>query len=139
MVDNLTASQSPSAGDTSRGLNIAFWVLQVLLAIAFVFSGLMDLTKSPDVMVVFDAMGTAGWMPYLVGTLSIIGGIGLLIPRVAGAAGLAFVALMLGAVLSHLILGVGNPILPLVLLVLSALVAYGRRAGIAQLRTGLSG
>lgn len=134
MVDNIAASQVPSAGSTSRGLNITLWVLQVILALAFVLFGLLKLSGSPDAVVVFKEMGTAGWMPYVIGSLEIIGAIGLLIRRVAGLAAVAFVALMVGAVLSHLILGVGSPALPLVLLVLSALLAYGRWGSISELR-----
>jgi len=126
MVDNLAASQAPSAGSMSRGLNITLWVLQVILAVGFALFALMKFSGAPDAVVVFEEMGTAGWMPYVIGSLEILGAIGLLIRRVAGLAAVAFVALMVGAVLSHLILGVGSPILAIVLLILSALVAYGR-------------
>lgn len=134
MVDNTAVSQVPSAGSPSRGLNLALWVLQVILALAFVLSGLMKLSGSPDAVVVFQEMGTAGWMPYIIGSLEIVGAIGLLIRRVTGVAAVAFVALTVGAVLTHLILGVGSPVPAIVLLILSALVAYGRRASLAQLR-----
>jgi uncharacterized membrane protein len=44
-------------------------------------------------------------MPYVIGVLAILGAIGLLIPRLSGTAALAFVILMIGAVVSHLIWG----------------------------------
>ena len=136
MVDNLAVPQGQSAGSTSRGLNITLWVLQVILALGFALSGLTKLSGAPDALVVFKEMGTDGWMPYVIGSLEIIGAIGLLIRRVTGMAAVAFVALMLGAVLSHLILGVGSPIPAIVLLVLSALVTYGRWDSFSDLLTG---
>lgn len=136
MADNITASQAPSTGSTSRGANITFWVLQGLLALGFALSGLMKLSGARDAVMIFEAMSAPGWMPYVIGLLEIIGAIGLLIPRLAGVAAVAFVALMVGAVLTHLIVGVGSPVPAIVLLILSAVVAYGRRASISHLLAG---
>lgn len=139
MTDSIAASRALSTGTTSRGVNITCWVLQGVLALGFALSGLMKLSGAPEAVAIFEAMGTAGWMPYVIGLLEIIGAIGLLIPRVTGVAAVAFVALMVGAVLSHLIVGVGSPVAAIVLLILSALVAYGRRASISHLLAGRTG
>lgn len=136
MIDGLDAAETSSHG-TGRGLNITLWVLQGVLALVFVLTALTKFAGAPQAVEIFEAMGTASWMPYVIGLLEIIGAVALLVPRLCGLAAVAFVALLVGAVLSHLIVGVGSPILALVLLVLSALVAYGRRASITHLRTSL--
>lgn len=135
MVDNVATSQSSAS--TSRGMNITLWVLQGILALGFALSGFQKLNGSPQVVAIFEAMGTAGWMPYVIGGLEILGAIGLLIPRLSGTAASAFVALMIGAVVSHLVWG-GFPAPAVMLLILSAVVAYGRRSTVSDLLTGAS-
>ncbi len=56
--------------------------------------------------------------------------------RLYGFAALAFVALTLGAVLTHLIWG-ASPVPAIVLLVVSAVIAWGRRSNTADLIAGL--
>lgn len=135
MIDNLEAPELPSHG-MSRGRNVTLWVLQVVLAVVFVLTALMKFTASPQAVAVFEAMGTAGWLPYVIGVLEVAGAVALLTPRLTGLAAVAFVALMIGAVLTHLIWG-GPVVLEVVLLVLCAVVAYGRRAGTSELLAGL--
>jgi uncharacterized membrane protein YphA (DoxX/SURF4 family) len=131
MIENLKAAKSPSHG-TSRGLNITLWMLQGILAVVFVLSALMKFTAAPQAVKVFEAMGTASWLPYLIGLLEVVGAIALLIPRLSGLAAVAFAALMVGAVVTHLIWG-GSVVLEIVLLILAAVVAYGRRASTSVL------
>ncbi|MGH3795868.1 MAG: DoxX family protein [Pseudonocardiaceae bacterium] len=137
MVDNLAATHAPASGSTSRGMNITLWVLQGITALGFVFSGLMKLTGSAQALAVFEAMGTAGWMPYVIGGLELLGAIGLLIPRLSGTAAVAFVALTAGALICHSIWG-GFAAPAVVMLILAAVVAYGRRSTTSALITGAS-
>ena len=136
MIDDLEEAESPSRS-TSRGLNITLWVLQGVLALVFALSAAMKFTAAPQAMQVFEAMGTASWLPYVIGPLEVAGAIALLIPRLSGLAATAFVALMIGAVLTHLIWG-GSVVLEITLLLLSAVVAYGRRASMSDLLTNRS-
>jgi putative oxidoreductase len=136
MVDNVATSQSSAS--TSRGMNITLWVLQGITALAFALTGLLKLSGSPQAVTIFEVMGTASWMPYVIGVLEILGAIGLLIPRLSGTAALAFVVLTLGAVVSHLIWG-GPPAIAVVLLILSAVIAYGRRSTVSDLSAGRRG
>lgn len=76
---------------------------------------------------VFGNIGLGQWFRYLTGTLEVLGGIGLLIPRLAGLAALMLAAVMVGAVLTHLFVLGGSPALPLALLVAMAIVAWARR------------
>ncbi|HEX2248433.1 MAG TPA: DoxX family protein, partial [Arthrobacter sp.] len=77
-------------------------------------------------------LGTTGM--YVVGALELAGAIGLLIPRLAGLAGLGLVALMIGAVLITLLLfGASMLAFPAAVLVLVAIIAWGRRRSTADL------
>jgi putative oxidoreductase len=110
----------------ARALSITLWALQLLLAFQFAGGGWLKLSGAPVMVELFDAIGAGQWLRLLVGVLEVAGALGLLIPRLSGLAALGLTALMLGASATNLlILGV-DPWLALVLLLLSALVAWGR-------------
>ncbi|GAA2364738.1 hypothetical protein GCM10009854_50320 [Saccharopolyspora halophila] len=134
-ADLRTESAPPQV--TGRIANVVLWVVQVLLAAAFLFAAGAKFAGDPAVVATFDAIGAGAWLLYLVAVLEALGAIALLIPRLAGLAGAAFVALMIGALVTHLVvLGEGTlGVLPI--LVLSALVAWGRRRSIGELARSL--
>ena len=76
----------------------------------------------------FANIGIGQWFRYVVGTLEIAGAVGVLVPRLSGLAALGLACLMAGAILTNLFVLGASPLLPLVLLLVSALVARGRRA-----------
>jgi uncharacterized membrane protein len=71
----------------------------------------------------------------VVGGLEIAGAVGVLIPRLSGLAALGLVCLMAGATLTNVLVLGASPLLPLVLLAVSALVAWGRWPGTRTLFT----
>lgn len=113
-------------------MNRVLWVVQVLLAIAFVFTGISKL------MLPEDQLAAASPFPVLfvrlISVCEILGAIGLVLPGLTrirtgltplAAAGL--VIIMIGAVVSTVMtMGPSLAIFPLVLGVLAAFVAYGR-------------
>jgi putative oxidoreductase len=107
--------------------NIALWALQVLLAAYFVYSGVSLL--GDDFVGKFDRIGSGQWLRYVTGVLEIAGALGLLVPLLCGLAALGLVGVMTGAVFTELVvLGDSNgAVLPAVLLVLAAVVAWCRR------------
>lgn len=109
-----------------RGVNIALWVLQGLLGLSFVLTGMTKLAGAQQAVELFDDIGAGQWFRYVVGALEVAGGIGLFIPRLAGLAGLGLAGVMLGAVTTHIFVIGGNFALPLILGALAALVAWGR-------------
>lgn len=126
-------------GDGRKGRgHIALWVLQVLLALAFLGTGSAKLTGAEVAVAIFETMGTDAWLPYILGILEIVGGVALLVPRLTGLAASAFVVLLVGALLSHAIWG-ENAVLAATLLVLSAVVAWGRRQTTAALLASVTG
>lgn len=118
-------------------MNIALWIVQILLALAFAASGIMKVSQpmanlSKNMGAWVDDFGPR--YVRLIGTVEILGAIGLIIPAVThilpwltpvAAIGLALT--MLGAMITH-----GrrnefpNMVPSLVLLLLAAFVIFGR-------------
>jgi uncharacterized membrane protein YphA (DoxX/SURF4 family) len=113
---------------TSRAANAGLWTLQVLLAAVYAFSAFGKLTADAQNVAGFEAMGLGTAGMYIIGTLELAGAIAMFVPRLTGLAALCFVALMTGAVIITLAIGGGAlAIIPAVVLVLAAVVAWGRR------------
>ena len=125
-------------GSTSEPRNAALWVVQVLLAALFLFAGSTKLLLSIDVLT---SMGSPnqivlpGWFIRFIGIVEVLGAIGLILPRllkirpqltVSAATGL--VIIMIGATsLTFAADGFAHALFPMVVGVLAASVAYGRR------------
>jgi putative oxidoreductase len=122
-----TASQAPSTTATRRrALGIALWVLQALLALEFAMAGLAKVGGDPAMIEMFATIGIGQWFRYAVGALELAGAVGVLIPRLCGLAALGLVVLMAGAALTKVLILGTSPLLPIVLLVVSGMVAWGR-------------
>lgn len=121
--------------DQRRWGNVALWVLQVVLAGVFVLAAIPKLTADPQAVDGFTALGLGTVGMYLVGALEIAGAIGLLIPPLAGLAGLGLVGLMIGAVVTTVLMFGADPVvaIPATVLVLVGIVAWGRRRRTAEL------
>jgi len=118
-------------------MNIALWIIQVLLALLFLFAGGTKLVLPIDVM---RSMGSPnqvilpGLLIRFIGVCEVLGGLGLILPGLLrirpgltplAAAGL--VIIMIGAtVITIAGDGAAAAIVPLVVTLLSAFVAYGR-------------
>jgi putative oxidoreductase len=77
----------------------------------------------------FATIGMGQWFRYVVGALEIAGAVGVLIPRLSGLAALGLVCLMEGATATNVLVLGASPLLPIGLLLVSAVVAWGCRAG----------
>ncbi len=127
MSDTRATSETSAAPATrERVLNIALWVLQALLALQFVGGGLLKVGGDPAMVEMFANIGIGQWFRYVVGALELAGAVGVLIPRLCGLAALGLVCLMAGATATNVLVLGTNPLLPIVLLLVSALVAWGR-------------
>ncbi|GAA4795320.1 hypothetical protein GCM10023200_34170 [Actinomycetospora chlora] len=128
----MTTTTAPTTAPPAarpRPVAIALWTLQALLAAAFVLgSGAPKLVGEAYAVQIFDDLGTGPWLRVLVGVLEIAGGIGLLVPRLAGLAAACLVALMVGATGAQLFfLSEGYWYTPVILGVLLGIVAVARR------------
>ena len=128
-MSNAGATRGTGAASTRNGgraANVALWALQALLALQFAMAGLAKIFGDPAMVDMFATIGVGQWFRYVVGALEIAGAMGVLIPRLSGPAALGLVCLMAGAALTNLFVLGTNPLLPIGLLVASAVVARGR-------------
>ena len=128
-MSNAGATRGTGAASTRNGgraANVALWALQALLALQFAMAGLAKIFGDPAMVDMFATIGAGQWFRYVVGALEIAGAVGVLIPRLSGPAALGLVCLMAGAALTNLFVLCTNPLLPIGLLVASAVVARGR-------------
>jgi uncharacterized membrane protein YphA (DoxX/SURF4 family) len=119
-------STDTTAARPSRVANIALWALQALLAFNFAFAAIGKFTGNEQIVATFDKIGAGDWFMYVIAVVELTGAAGLLIPRLSGLAALGFIGLMIGAAITEAAVG-GLVAVPAVLLVLAAIVAYGRR------------
>ncbi len=104
-------------------------ILQVLLAAVLLNAGIGKYAGEAGPVETFDQVGVGQWFRYVIGTIEIASGVGLLIPPIAGLAALAAGSVLIGAVaMEAFVLTDGNPIVPAVLVVLLAVVAWHHRA-----------
>jgi hypothetical protein len=116
--------------------NRALWIVQGVLAALFLFAGGMKLITPVEVLAVMSPF--PGEFIRFIGVCEVLGAVGLILPyalrilpglTALAAAGL--VVIMVGATVSTLAIGGGLLALPTLLLgLLAALVAYGRRSAL---------
>lgn len=81
--------------------NVIAWILQVLLAVAFIASGANKLLHLADTVKGFGGMGFPSWFAYFIAGAEVLGGIGLLVPRFTRLAALGLMLIMVGAAYVH--------------------------------------
>ena len=118
-----STASTPARG---RGRTLALWVLQAILIFMFAVGGLMKLGSAHSMVHMFGQIGAGQWFRYLIGSLELAGAMGLLIPALSGLASLGLSALMAGASITNAVIIHTSPLVPLVFLVISVLVAWGR-------------
>jgi uncharacterized membrane protein len=142
MSDTGMTSGTPATPETStrHAVNIfALWALQAVLALMFAMAGFAKVGGDPAMVEMFATIGIGQWFRYVVGALELAGAVGVLIPRLSGLAALGLICLMVGATLTNVFVLGTSPWLPLVLLVVSVLVAWGRWPRIRKLLGALKG
>jgi putative oxidoreductase len=118
--------------DHSRIGLIALWAVQLALAAMFLLAGGSKLAGAPAMIALFDGVGIGQWFRYVTGLIEVGSAVTLLVPSIAPFGALALVATMTGAVLTHLFIVGGSPMVPAVLLVGSLTVAWVRRDQISS-------
>jgi uncharacterized membrane protein YphA (DoxX/SURF4 family) len=115
-------------------MNIALWIVQVLLAGLFLFAGGMKLVIPIEEMMKQMPLPLPGWFLLFTGVVELLGAIGLILPWLLGirpgltplaAAGLVIV--MIGATIYTVAAGdIATALIPIAVGLLAAFVAYGR-------------
>jgi len=117
-------------------MNIALWIIQILVALAFLMAGGMKVSQPTDKLknnMAWAAHMTPG-IVRLIGTLEILGAIGLILPAVTHilpwltpVAAIGLVLTMIGASIVHIRLKEFSRLgVPLILLLLALFIVYGR-------------
>jgi len=118
----------------ARGLVIARWTLQILLALAFTAAAVGKLAGAPMLVETFEQIGIGQWFRYVTALVELTGVVALLVPGFALAGGLWLGTTMFFASLTHVFILHNNPAPAVVLLILCAIVAWLRRDQAAILR-----
>jgi putative oxidoreductase len=147
-VRALARQETPMPGTQRKGLNIALWVVQVLLAALFLMAGAMKtMTPIDQLAVKMDWVKDLPNLVRFIGTAEFAGALGLLLPsltriapKLTPLAALGLVTVMMLASLFHASRGEFTKIpINVVLGSLAAFVAWGRfRAVPISLRNQLT-
>ena len=114
-------------------MNILLWIIQVLLALLFIFAGSTKFIMPVEEMNRQAPVVLPGLFLHFIGVCEMLGAIGLILPALLrikpgltplAAAGLAIITL--GATVITMKGGIAMAVLPLVVCLLSIFVAYGR-------------
>ena len=116
-------------------MNIVLWIIQILLALLFLFAGV---TKLFPTIIPMPPPPPDAWMPPMwflkfIGLCEVLGALGLLLPGLFRRyqyltvwAAIGLLIIMIGAVAVTVSMGIGAAVLPLITGILCAFVAYGR-------------
>ena len=136
MAQPLTVGTQSASGSTGKIINVGLWILQIGAAGMFLMVGFFKLSGDPRMVGLFDAIGVGQWFRYVTGSLEVLGAILLLIPRLSGLGALLLVGVMLGAVATHLFVVGGSPLGAIILLIVTGVIAWGRRQRTMNLLAG---
>jgi len=124
-------------------MNALLWVLQGLVGLIFLFSGGTKLVMSTEAMQKMsppNSIMLPGMFVKFIGVMEILGGLGLILPGLTNIrrnltplSAIGLLIIMIGAVVITIMgPGVGAAIIPFVVGILCAVIAYGRRDWLAQ-------
>lgn len=125
---------APTAPTRSRAAHRALWTLQILLGVFLVVaSAAPKFWGDPFAVQIFTEIGAGQWFRYFIGAVELAGGIGLMVPRLAGPAAVGLMALMVGAAYTQAVVldAPAMVVTPAVIFVLAAVIAWGQRSSIA--------
>ena len=121
---NETVAESPRRSRMVTGI---LWSLQILSAAMFLFAGGLKLAGAPLMVQEFGAIGLGQWFRYFTGAIEVVSAILLLIPAIASYGALALAVTMVGAIVTHLFIIGGSPVVPILLLASTTTIAWTRR------------
>jgi len=121
----VTTRALPAASD--KGRRITLWILSGLVALVFIAAGGAKLAGAAAMVELFAKVGLGQWFRYFTGLLEVAAGIGLLISGYAFYAAVLLAMVMAGAFIAHATVLGSSPAAPVVLFVLTGIIAYLRK------------
>jgi putative oxidoreductase len=122
----------------TRWTSAVAWTLQIGAAVMFLFAGISKFAGDPAMVQAFETIGVGQWFRYLTGAIEVISAFLLLVPSLAVFGALALVVTMVGAVITHLFIVGGSPVPAIVLLAVTATIAWLRRSQLWSANRGTS-
>src|SRR4051812_41490241 len=126
-AENGLTPPAPRTATRSRSANVLLWTGQVVAAGMFLIAGGAKLAGAAPMVAMFATIGIGQWFRYLTGTIEVVSAVLLLVPSLAFFGAAALASTMVGAIVTHLFIIGGNPAVPIVLLAITAAVAWARR------------
>lgn len=127
----MNAKYMTASAASSRTARLVSWGLRILAAAAFLAAGGAKLAGVPMMVGIFDHIGIGQWFRVVTGLVEVIGAIALLVPATAALGGLLLAVTMVFAVLTHLFVIGGSPVPAIVLLLITATIAWLHRNNLA--------
>jgi len=112
---------------SGKGRLLTLWILSALVALTFLGAGAAKLAGAAVMVDLFAKVGLGQWFRYFTGLLEVAAGIGLLISRYAFYAAFLLGMVMVGAFIAHVTVLGSSPAAPVVLFVLTGIIAYLRK------------
>jgi putative oxidoreductase len=122
----ITTTARPSV--SVRGRLITLWVLSGFAGLLFIGVGGAKLAGAAAMVDLFAKIGLGQWLRYFTGLLEVAAGLGLLISRFAFYAAVLLAVVMAGAFIAHVTVLGTSPAGPVVLFVLTGIIAYLRKS-----------
>ena len=120
----LAADALPAA--SGKGRLITLWILSGLVALLFIGAGGAKLAGAAVMVELFAKVSLGQWFRYFTGLLEVAAGIGLLMSRYAFYAAILLAIVMAAAFIAHVTVLGSSPAAPVVLFVLTGIIAYLR-------------
>jgi len=125
-------------GKASKG-NVALWSAQGLLAAVFLFAGSMKLAMPMEMLA--EVSPLPALFIKFIAVCEILGALGLVLPGIfrthrelTPLAAMGLIVIMVGATVSTILFSQPGALMPFVVGILAAVVAYGRRGALAGSR-----
>jgi hypothetical protein len=114
-------------------MNILLWIIQILLALVFLFAGSMKFIMTAEQMNEGSPVALPLWFIRFIGTCEILGAIGLIVPWLTGIkrgltplAASLLIVIIIGATVISAMMSISIAIVPFVVGLLLLFVAWGR-------------
>ena len=124
-VTSITSASAPRR-------RIGTWVLQGIVATAFLAAGAAKLAGAAYMIQLFDQIGLGQGFRYVTGVVEVVGALALIAPGLVAFGGLWLGGTMFFAVLTHVFVLHTSPVPAIVLGTLDALIVYLRRDELAS-------
>ena len=129
-MTSLTRTWSDERVSSSTGARVitgGLWALRIGSAAVFLMAGVSKLSGVPMMVQMFDAIGVGQWFRYVTGVIEVVGAVLLLVPSAAAGGAAALAVTRVGAVITHVFIVGGSPVVPILLLASTTTIAWVKR------------